>query len=145
PLSLRSELFLAAVTGLDSSDARRRATSLWHEIVDTPPWTGPSVWLHGDLHPSNVLVLDGRVSAVIDFGDITAGDPATDLAVAWMMLPAAARATFRATAGPVDDHTWRRARGWALALAVAILSRSADNQVMNQVARRTLDAVLDER
>ena len=51
-----------------------------------PAWTGPRVWLHGDLHPANVLVHDGQISAVIDFGDITSGDPATDLSVAWMMF-----------------------------------------------------------
>ena len=144
PLSMRSELFFTAVGRLDSPEARSRATSLWHQIVATPPWTGPQVWLHGDLHPSNVLVRDGRIAAVIDFGDITSGDPATDLAVAWMMLPTGVRDTLRAAAGPVDDDTWRRARGWALALAVAILSRSGDNRVMHQVATRTLDAVLEE-
>jgi aminoglycoside phosphotransferase (APT) family kinase protein len=57
------------------------------------------VWLHGDLHPANILVDRGSISAVIDFGDITAGDPAADLAVAWMLLPAGAHRAFRASYG----------------------------------------------
>ncbi len=81
------------------------------------------------------------MSAVIDFGDITAGDPATDLSVVWMLLPADCRDALRDAAGDVEDATWTRARGWALALAVAILSGSSDNAVMDGVARRTLDAV----
>ena len=60
---------------------------LWSQLVDTPPWTRPPVWIHGDFHPGNLLVNEGRLSAVIDFGDLCAGDPATDLSVAWMLLP----------------------------------------------------------
>ena len=116
--------------------------ALWERLVRAPAWSGPPVWLHGDLHPANVLVDRGRVSAVIDFGDITAGDPATDLSIAWMLLTREARAGLRSSAGDVDDATWARARGWALALAVAILSSSADNPVMHGVGRRTLEAVL---
>ncbi len=102
------------------------------------------MWLHGDLHPANVLVHEGRISAVIDFGDITSGDPATDLSVAWMMFDPGQRVTLRDAAGDVDDDTWARARGWALALAVAILAGSADNQVMQGIARGTLASVLTD-
>jgi aminoglycoside phosphotransferase (APT) family kinase protein len=102
------------------------------------------LWLHGDLHPANVLVDHGRVSAVIDFGDITAGDPATDLAVAWMLFPADARSTFRAAAGDIDDDTWTRARGWALSLALAYLASSADNPMFAALGKRVLAAVLTD-
>ena len=64
----------------------------WNELAATPGWTGPPLWLHGDLHPLNVLVHEGRLSGVIDFGDVTAGDPATDLSVAWMLFDPSARA-----------------------------------------------------
>ena len=80
-------------------------------------------WVDGDLHPLNLLVADGQLSAVIDWGDLCAGDPATDLSIAWMALPADARSTFRRAAGtnqPIDDPTWARARGWALALSIAV-------------------------
>jgi aminoglycoside phosphotransferase (APT) family kinase protein len=119
-------------------------SALWAELAATAPWTGPPVWLHGDLHPANLVVRDGRLAGVIDFGDLTAGDPATDLMVAWALLPRAAHPTFRAAAGGVDDDTWRRARGWALAHAVACLASSADDPVIAGMARRGLAAVLDD-
>jgi aminoglycoside phosphotransferase (APT) family kinase protein len=71
-------------------------------------WDGPPIWLHGDLHPFNLVVNQGRLSAVIDFGDLCAGDPATDLAVAWMLFPLAVRSVFGDAVG-VDADTWRRA------------------------------------
>ena len=89
----------------------------------------------------------GRISGVIDFGDITAGDPATDLSVAWMLLPAGCHRAFRdayhVAGGPAGtDGIWARARGWALALALACLAHSADNPLIAAMGRRTMDAVL---
>jgi aminoglycoside phosphotransferase (APT) family kinase protein len=101
------------------------------------------VWLHGDLHPANLLVAGGRLSAVIDFGDLTAGDPATDLAVAWMLFDASERSLLRRLTG-ADDATWRRARGWAIHLSLAYLANSADHPVIAGVGRRTLAAVLGD-
>jgi len=115
----------------------------WDALVDTPPWTRPPVWLHGDLHPANVLVDHGRVSAVIDFGDLASGDPATDLAIAWMLFDDPdARVAFRRAAGAVDDDTWTRARGWALALGVAILAGSADNDAFTRLGHATVSAAV---
>ena len=59
-------------------------------------WDGPALWVHGDLHSANLIVADGSISAVIDFGDLTSGDPAVDLAVAWMLFDEADREVFRA-------------------------------------------------
>jgi aminoglycoside phosphotransferase (APT) family kinase protein len=115
---------------------------VWETALDEPPWPGEPCWLHGDLHPGNLVVSDGRLVGIVDFGDLTAGDPATDLAVAWMLFPPEVRPVFRAAAGDVDDATWGRARGWALALAVSVLSHSADDPQMARLGRRTLDAVL---
>lgn len=119
----------------------------WHDALHLPAFEGPPVWLHGDLHPGNLIVRGGHVEAVIDFGDLTSGDPAIDLSVAWMLWTSEVRQTFRAAAGastPVDDDTWARARGWALSLAVAYLAHSADTPWMARVGRRTIDAVLAE-
>ena len=74
-------------------------------------------WYHGDLNAENLLVRDGRLVAVLDFGGLSIGDPTNDLAVAWQLLDPSARATFRTTLA-VDDVTWRLARGWALFLAL---------------------------
>jgi len=100
------------------------------------------------LHPGNLLVSDGRLSAVIDFGDLTAGDPATDLSVAWLRLPRPARMAFRAlTYGPsgwLDDYTWNRARGWALALGLAFLANSSRDAIMSAIGHAALSSVLDD-
>ena len=87
------------------------------------------------------------MSGVIDFGDITAGDPASDLSLAWMLLPAcatacSARPTRRPGNGPVTGATWARGRGWALNLAIVFLAWSADNPRLRAVGQRTLSAVL---
>ncbi len=114
-----------------------------------PGYDGPPVWLHGDLHPANILVNDGHISGVIDFGDITAGDPASDLSVAWMLLPPGGQARFWTAyqvAGGQPGNTLRaRAAGWALNLAIVFLAHSEDNPVLRQVGRRTLRAVLEDQ
>lgn len=114
---------------------------LWRELAATPDWTGPPLWLHGDLHGSNILTRDGRINAVIDFGDITGGDPATDLAVAWIVLDEPSRAYFRALV-PHDDDTWDRARAWALSFAVFYLDARDDDPVMGLMGDHTLAQVL---
>lgn len=123
---------------------------VWEGALAAPRYAGPPAWLHGDLHPANILVRQGLISGVIDFGDITAGDPATDLAVAWMLLPLPSHGAFRdayrtarkGSALPPDDAIWERARGWALCLALAFLAHSADNPRMAVIGRRTLRRVL---
>lgn len=128
----------ALADGIDAT----RTLATWHELLHTEPWDGPPLWLHGDLHPSNMLTLDGRLSAVIDFGDLTAGDPATDMAVAWMLFDAPHRERFR-LAAEIDERTWRRAAGWALNLSLAYLTGD-DSTSMPAIGRTTLAAVLEE-
>jgi aminoglycoside phosphotransferase (APT) family kinase protein len=135
---------LAAVADLVDSTAARH---VWDVAAAAPAWDEDRVWLHGDLHPANILVDRGRISGVIDFGDITAGDPAADLSVAWLMLPAehhhAFRHTYRnAASHSVDDDIWVRARGWALTLSLAFLAHSADNPQLFQIGHRSIGAVL---
>jgi aminoglycoside phosphotransferase (APT) family kinase protein len=106
------------------------------------------LWIHGDLHPGNLLVNGGRLSAVIDFGDLAAGDPATDLSVIWMLLPPSARQTFLTSARgefyPLDDHMLIRARGWALALGLAYMANSGDDETMRALGRATIDNALSD-
>ncbi|WP_346538585.1 aminoglycoside phosphotransferase family protein [Micromonospora sp. DPT] len=92
----------------------------WQESLDAPAWDAPEVWLHGDLLPGNLLVVDGRLSAVIDFGGLNVGDPACDLQPAWNVFAGASRERFRAELD-VDDASWLRGRGWALCQAVMAL------------------------
>lgn len=119
--------------------------SRWYELVDVEPWPHPPTWVHGDVHPANLLVSNGEISGVIDFGDVCAGDPATDLAIAWSMFDADDRSVLRDAAGSgahvVDDATWQRAEAWALHFAVVYTLHSADNPTMAAVGGR-LRAVL---
>lgn len=141
-LAERAAAVQARVAALGDAVDAPRVLRVWAELQATPAWGGPPLWLHGDLHPSNMLTLDGRLSAVIDFGDLCAGDPATDLAVAWMMFAAPERTLFRSLAG-IDDDTWRRAGGWALNLSLAYLTGD-DSTSMPAIGRHTLAAVLTE-
>ncbi|SBT53358.1 Predicted kinase, aminoglycoside phosphotransferase (APT) family [Micromonospora narathiwatensis] len=92
----------------------------WQESLDAAAWGRPGVWVHGDLLPGNLLVVDGRLSAVIDFGGLNVGDPACDLQPAWNVFAGTSRERFRAELN-VDDAAWLRGRGWALLQAVAAL------------------------
>lgn len=145
PLAERAERFEASLTDLaDGIVDKDRARRLWEELLAAPPDPGPARWLHGDVHPLNLLVHEGRLAAVIDFGDICAGDRASDLAGAWTFLDRADRERFREAAGastPVDDATWSRARGWALALGTAMAN--GDEHVAEFGRRALLAAVHD--
>ena len=76
-------------------------------------WNKQPVWFHGDLAPGNILIRDGRLSAVIDWGTSGVGDPACDLTIVWTYFDAGDRQVFASHAG-ADPDTWGRARGWAL-------------------------------
>ena len=129
------------------------ARTLWTELSASSPWDGPPTWIHGDLHPFNILLDaagEGRrpaLRAVIDFGDVAAGDPATDLATAWLTFGAADRRVFAATVTQrcaTDAATWRRARAWALLMATAMLAHSDDDPPFGHLGRTALDQVLDD-
>ncbi|MDA3626434.1 aminoglycoside phosphotransferase family protein [Saccharopolyspora sp. WRP15-2] len=92
---------------------------VWDDALAAPAWTGPALWLHGDLHPANLLTRDGNFCGVVDFGDMCAGDPACDLAACWLLLPDGAVDRFHQSYSPAADAaTRRRARGWALVKAL---------------------------
>ncbi|RJQ78858.1 aminoglycoside phosphotransferase family protein [Pseudonocardiaceae bacterium YIM PH 21723] len=117
---VEKQLASAVERGLIADPEAVRA--VWADAVATPEWDGPAVWLHGDLHPANVLTMDGALCGVIDFEDLFAGDPAWDLAAAWILLPDGAIDRFHAAYRPVPDAaTLRRARGLAVARALMCL------------------------
>jgi aminoglycoside phosphotransferase (APT) family kinase protein len=148
PLAHRAASLAENLNRLRATVDGHLVTRMFRAAVTAATWDRAPVWLHGDLHPANILINSGRISAVIDFGDLTAGDPATDLAVSWMLLPTEGRGTFSnayavASRHPADEGLWIRARAWALVLSAAFLAHSADNPQMAAIGRRTLDAVLD--
>lgn len=142
PIAQRDDAFRLRLSDLADHVPADAVTRVWDDALARPTSSGPSVWLHGDLHPANLLVRDGELAAVLDFGDLTSGDPATDLSVAWMAFSASDRAVFRSAYGNADDDMWARARGWACGLALAFLAHSSDNPLMAAIGSRTLDAVL---
>ncbi|WP_412027078.1 aminoglycoside phosphotransferase family protein [Deinococcus yunweiensis] len=116
----------------------------WEAALAAPTWDGAPVWIHGDLKPGNLLAHRERLSAVIDWGGLTLGDPAVDLQPVWNLLDAPARATFRA-ALDVDEAQWARGRGWALSVSViAWPYYRHSNPELAAVCRRTIEAVLAE-
>ncbi len=130
---------IEALHGVIDADA---ATEVWEQALAAPEWDGPTTWLHGDLMPGNLLVRDGHLSAVIDFGSLGVGDLACDMIPAWLSLPSSVRGEFRAALG-VDDATWRRGRGWALWVCLVGLPYYEEtNPAFWRVLRRGIDAVL---
>jgi aminoglycoside phosphotransferase (APT) family kinase protein len=128
---------------LDGRIDTARAAKVWDaalaaEYRDTP------VWFHGDVAAGNLLVRDGRLTAVIDFGTSGVGDPACDLVIAWTLFSGESREEFRRAIGQ-DDGTWARARGWVLWKALLGLTGSIDTDAgLAGLNRRVIDAVLAE-
>ncbi len=113
----------------------------WAESLEASTWSQNDVWVHGDLLPGNLLAVDGRLSAVIDFGGLDVGDPSCDLQAAWAMFADESRARFR-TGVAADDNTWLRGRGWALSHAVTALAQEWTGAAVAERAHRTILAVL---
>ncbi len=130
---------LAKISPLITTELRR----VWQEALAAPMDVEPT-WIHGDLHPRNVLVEAGALAGVIDWGDIAAGDRATDLAVVWMLFsdPHARREVLTAC-GPISEATIRRAKGWAVGFGVTLLETGmADNPRHAAIGERTLREVV---
>jgi aminoglycoside phosphotransferase (APT) family kinase protein len=109
-----------AIAALGGKIDARAVTAIWDEALATT-WSAPPVWVHGDVAPGNLLVEDGRLVAVIDFGCSGIGDPACDLAIAWTMFEGESRTAFRAGL-PSASGLWARARGWTLWKALVTLA-----------------------
>lgn len=141
------EYFLQAVGPHDiAADVR----AVWNDAVAAHPWEGPPVWVHGDLHPANVVVSDGTLSGIVDFGAMAAGDPAWDLAAAWVLLPAGTASRFFDMYARADEAAIRRARGLAAmkSLFLMLMGQNGDRglpggkQHWGPAGRAALDRVL---
>ena len=146
PLAMRDQQTRAAIAALHDVLDADEVTTVWDAAIEVSAWNGAPVWLHGDLHSGNLLVQQGRLSAVIDFGGLGVGDPACDVMAAWLFLSAENRAVFRAVL-QVDDATWARGRGWALSFGlIALPYYQATNPVLAGTARRAIyEALADHK
>lgn len=119
-----------------------KALTVWKEALKTPLWSKPPVWIHGDLSPGNLLMRGDQLCAVIDFGNLGLGDPACDLIIAWNLLPANLRETFRSQL-KVDNATWVRGRAWALSIALIQLPYYKEtNPALANTARHVIQEIL---
>jgi aminoglycoside phosphotransferase (APT) family kinase protein len=118
--------------------------ALWAAQAELPGWDGPPVWTHGDLLPTNLLAVGGRLAAVLDFGCAGVGDPACDLMPAWTLFDDESRPVFR-EAVDVDDATWERGRAWAYAFGVSAWHYYVRrNPPFSELGHRTVNRVLTD-
>jgi aminoglycoside phosphotransferase (APT) family kinase protein len=137
PMEPKFAALAASGTGLAVPAAAVR--DVWQQAV-AAPLDAADKCIHGDLHPRNLVASQGRLAAVLDWGDMTAGDPATDLAAAWLLFPAAAHGALWAAYGHVSVHTMTRARGWAVFFGTTQLTLGLDSDpVLAGIGRRTLE------
>lgn len=120
-------------------------TAVWEQSLTAAPWDTEPVWIHADLLRSNLLLQEGRLYGVIDFGSVGIGDPAMDVVPAWSVFNLVGRAAFR-QALQVDDETWARARGYALHQALLIIPYYPEtNPEFVTMAKRTIREVLEDK
>jgi aminoglycoside phosphotransferase (APT) family kinase protein len=142
PLAMRDARTRAAIAALHSLFDGDLMTEVWNCSLETSVWSDPPCWIHGDLIPTNLLVQNGHLTAVIDFGGLGVGDPACDLLVAWTFLSAEARNIFR-SALLADDATWTRGRGWALSFGlIAFDFYQKTNPTLARIAKQAIEEVL---
>ncbi|WP_441248200.1 aminoglycoside phosphotransferase family protein [Kitasatospora sp. McL0602] len=126
--------------------------AVWDDAVAAPDWAGPRVWVHGDLHPANVVVADGTLAGIVDFGALFAGDPAWDLTAAWLLLPAGGAARFFGSYAQADEAAVRRARGLAVvkSLFLMLMGQNGDRGLLGgkpewgAAGRSALDRLLKD-
>jgi aminoglycoside phosphotransferase (APT) family kinase protein len=142
PMRLRDAEARGAIGSLRGIVDTAAATAAWETSLRAPAWGGNPAWTHGDLLPPNLLVSGGRISAVLDFGNVGMGDPAIDVIPAWSVFSNDGRDAFR-EALDVDDATWTRGRGFALHQALLIIPYYPEtNPALATMATRTVEAVL---
>ncbi|MEX5270855.1 aminoglycoside phosphotransferase family protein [Kocuria sabuli] len=132
----------AAVLGRGTT---QRLRDVVEDGLRAVPWSRPPVWLHGDPHPWNLVHRAGRLAGLIDFGDVCAGDPASDLAAAWLVLDGPQRAVFRAavdSTGRYDDDVWRRAAAWATLYVTALVAHSTSSGPFGPVLEHTVEQLV---
>jgi aminoglycoside phosphotransferase (APT) family kinase protein len=144
PLRDRDEGVRAALAAAEGAVDTVAIKAAWEAALEVPVWDRPPVWVHSDLLAGNILVRDGRLHAVIDWGGAGVGDPAANALAAWSLFTAESRAVYRAVLG-VDDATWERGRGWALTRIMNVPYYAETNPLFAADAQRTIAEALADR
>jgi aminoglycoside phosphotransferase (APT) family kinase protein len=132
-----------AIKQLEEEINIQSVSMLWKRLLITPSWNKPSVWVHGDLLPGNIIVQNNRLTAIIDFSDIGMGDPSCDLIIAWCLFNEESRIIFRNHLNEIDDDTWQRGKAWALSIALIILPYYRDtNPALVMLAKRIIENIM---
>lgn len=144
PLSTRDTATREAISACEGLIDTKAALDVWARDSAAPAWEAPPAWIHGDLCRGNLLLHEGRLAAVIDFGGLGVGDPACDLIPAWNLFDADARAAYREVLAP-DDASWSRGRAWALSVALIQLPYYRETKPdLAADALKTIAAVLTD-
>ena len=138
PLAARDEVTRRSISNAKDLVDTEAVTRAWERELAVPAWDAPPTWLHGDLTPDNLLLSDGKFSAVIDWGGLGVGDPAIELLPAWNLFRGASREAYREAVG-FDDATWARGRG--LALSTAIFALPYYNDTLPVRAKRAIEVI----
>ncbi len=144
PLADRADVVGRRLADAPGIPHRAALLDAWRDGLAAPAWDGPPVWVHGDPHPGNLLSDEAGLAALLDFGDLCHGDPASDLATAWLTFDAEGRAELVTRTTAVrswDDATWRRARGWAAGLVPVFLAHPVEYPLMADVGRHAAEAL----
>ncbi|WP_082721806.1 MULTISPECIES: aminoglycoside phosphotransferase family protein [unclassified Burkholderia] len=141
-LAVYDQEIRAALTELEGNIDTRAVEQLWNVALQSE-WRATPAWVHGDVAFSNLLVTDGRLSAVIDFGSSAVGDPACDLVIAWTQFSGTSRAVFQNKLS-FDEDTWNRARGWALWKACIVAAQHDGNQRETERSWTVINEVLND-
>jgi aminoglycoside phosphotransferase (APT) family kinase protein len=148
PLPARSEAVESRVADLRAAGTltdgeARDAASVWKKGRDAAPWAHAPVWVHGDLHPGNIVARGGELTGIIDFVDVTGGDPAYDLAIAWLAFDKSGRERFiDATESRYAAADWTRARAWSVSMSLMLLLHSDDEPAYAALGRESLAEAL---
>ena len=143
PLAERADTFQQRLNALGPEVDTAKLLRVWEAALGAGPDRGRRVWIHGDLHPANTLISNGTVVAVIDFGDLCGGDPATDIAGALMLLPPEGFEAFKAEYPQIDAEGLRRSYGWAALFGLMLLELGrGDRPTYEGMARLALERTL---
>ncbi len=144
PLATHRDDFLARLDDVGDLVNRGQVLRVWEASLDAAPWTPPLQWIHGDPHPANLIFRDDALVGVIDFGDLCAGDPASDLAGALLALPAGSLNEFFRAYGDTDGATLRRTLGWAVHVGLMfILLGLSDEPSYEAIGHRAITNAIE--